>query len=353
MRNHLVFGVLLLLLALPAVGAERTFDFGEVQEQQAPKGFRSTVTGKGKPGQWKVVLDEVAPLLAPLTAQAPVVSKRAVLAQLSQDLTDEHYPLLVFEEETFRDFTLTTRFKLVDGVAEQMAGVAFHIQDEKNYYYVRASALGNTFYFFKFVNGELIGPIGSKVPLAKGVWHEMSIECKGSQISCSLDGKVLIPQMQQDTFAKGKIGFWTKSDSVSYFADTKLVYTPLEVPAQTLVRQVAKKYPRLLGLKIYVPSPAQTGATRLVASKDEKELGQPGAKTEQEVIARNEAYYGKDKNRISIIMPLRDRNGDAIAAVRVVMKSFAGQTEANAIVRAAPIVKEMQVHIQSLQDLID
>jgi len=50
---------------------------------------------------------------------------------------------------------------------------------------------------------------------------------------------------------------------------------------------------------------------------------------------------------------LRDRNGDAMAAVRVVMKSFPGQTEENAIIRAAPIVKALQEKIRSLEDLIE
>ena len=195
-----------LVLALPAMAVERKFDFSGLREQQTPPGFHSTVTGKGKPGDWKIVLDEVPSPLPLLTPEAHVVNKRPVLAQLAQDPTDDHYPLLVFDEETYRDFTLTTRFKLVGGVAEQMAGVAFRIQDEKNYYYVRASALGNTFYFFKFVNGELIGPIGAKVPISRGVWHELSVECRGSQITCSLDGQALIPQMQQDAFTEAKSG---------------------------------------------------------------------------------------------------------------------------------------------------
>ena len=52
-------------------------------------------------------------------------------------------------------------------------------------------------------------------------------------------------------------------------------------------------------------------------------------------------------------MPLRDRNGDIIAAARVVMQTFAGQTEENAIVRATPFVKEIQARVTSLQDLVD
>ena len=304
---------ILALLALPAEAAERKFDFAEVPENQTPPGFRSTVTGKGKPGDWKIVLDEVPPLLAPLTPQAPVVTRRPVLAQLARDKTDEHFPLLIFEEEAFGDFTLTTRFKLVDGVAEQMAGLAFRIQDEKNYCYVRASALGNTFYFFKFVNGELIGPIGSKVEIAKGIWHDMTVESVGNKVTCSLDGKVIIAQLQQDTFPKGKIGFWTKSDSVSYFADAKISYTPLEVPAQAIVRELVRRYPRLLGLKVYVNSSGKKSPL-VVASMDEKEIGQTGEKNEQDVISHGSIYYGKSNATVSVIMPLRDRNGESISS---------------------------------------
>src|ERR1051325_4907382 len=91
------------------------------------------------------------------------------------------------------------------------------------------------------------------VEITTNIWHEMTVDCHGSQITCSLDGKAIIPQMQQDTFSRGKIGFWTKSDSVSYFSDTKITYTPLEAPAQSIVRDLLKKHSRLLGVQIYVP----------------------------------------------------------------------------------------------------
>jgi hypothetical protein len=51
-------------------------------------------------------------------------------------------------------------------------------------------------------------------------------------------------------------------------------------------------------------------------------------------------------------MPLRDSNGGSVAAVKLVMKSFAGQTEKNAIARALPIVKEMQARVRDLNELI-
>jgi len=350
MRRWLICAVA--LLAVQAIAAERKFDFSEVREGQLPPGFRSALTGEGKLGDWRVILDEKPSAFPPRTPESPTLTKQAVLAQLAQDARDEHFPLLIFDEESFGDFALTTRFKTVRGEKERMAGIAFRIQNETNYYVVRASSLGNTFRFYKVVNGQRSSPIGPEVKIANGEWHELGVQCKGNQIRCLLDGRELIPMLTDNTFAKGKIGFWTKSDSVTYFADTRLVYTRREPPAQMLVREMAKKYPRLLALKIYVPG-GESGATRVVASKNEKEIGQPGTKTERAVIKEGQVYYGQEKGAISVIMPLRDRNGEAMAATRVVMQPFAGQTEQNAIARALPIVKEMQNRLQSLEDLVE
>ncbi|HWQ92506.1 MAG TPA: family 16 glycoside hydrolase [Clostridia bacterium] len=339
-----------LWLAMAVTGAERRFDFGEFKENEPPPGFRSTVSGEGKPGDWRIILDEVPSAMQTLTPQAPAVSKRAVLAQLGQNPADEHFPLLIFEEETFGDFTLTTRFKTVRGAVEQMAGIAFRIQNETNYYVVRASSLGNTYRFYKVVDGQRGTIIGPEIAIPAGVWHELSIECKGNQINCRLNGKDAIPTLTDSSFSSGKIGFWTKSDSVSYFVDTRIVYTPRQPPALAIVREMMKKYPRLLGLKVY--SLEEGDRTRVIASSDEQDLKQPGSKTELNTITQGSIYYVKNKGSVAVIMPLRDRNGDPIAAVRVIMTTFTGQTEQSAVIRATPIVKEMQARVQAMDDLL-
>ena len=351
MRNW--FRSALVLLALPCVAAEKKFDFSEVRENQAPPGFRSVVNGLGMPGEWKVILDEVPPLMARLTAQASALTKQSVLAQLAQDPTDEHFPMLILQDEVYGDFTLTTRFKTVRGAAEQMAGIAFRIQNETNYYVVRASSLGKTFKFYRVVNGVRGVPVGVDIPVPNGVWHEMVITCKDNEIRASLNGKELINLTDKvDPLKRGKIGFWTKSDSVSYFADTRILYTPREPPAQGIVRDTLKKYPHLLDLKIYVAA-ADPKAPRLLACKDEKNLGEAGGKEEEGAIAQGAIFYGKAKGSVSVVMPLRDRNGDSIAAALIKMKSFPGQTEQNALARAQPILRELQDQVQSLQDLLE
>jgi hypothetical protein len=343
-----------LVLAFSAGAAERVFDFSETPIGQAPAGFRSTVTGEGHPGNWKVLEVPVPSLLPPLSPNASSMATKRVLAQEAMDPTDEHFPLLVYEGETYGDFTLTTRFKTVAGVKEQMAGIAFHFQNETNYYFVRASSLGNTFRFFKVINGERdpLTALATNTPIASGVWHELSIQCKGTEIRCSLNGQQMLPTINDLSFSSGKIAFWTKSDSVSYFCDAKITYTPHELPAQAMVAEIIKKRPSLLGLQIFIRD-SKTKDIRLIASKDTKEVGKGGGKTEEDVLSKGTIYYGKESHVISVVLPLRDRNGDIIAAVRVQMKPFTGQTERNAIARTQPLIQDMQVHVQSLQDLLE
>ena len=348
---HRIIRLVCALAAIEVSAAELEFNFSQYPVNESPPGFRSALSGEGKPGEWKIIEDEVPPTLERLTASSPELTKRRVLAQISTDPTDERFPLFIYEGESFGDFTLTTRFKNVRGVIEQMAGLAFRIQDEKNYYYVRASSLGNTFRFFKLVNGTRSPPIGPEVEIPKGVWHSLTVECQGNRIRCLLNGKELFPALTDNTFTVGKIGFWTKSDSSAYFVDTKVTYTPRETLAKVLVKEMMQKYPRLLGLRIYALEKGQP-APRVIASKEEKEVGNRGEKVERDVMANDSIYYGKTLHTATVTLPLHDRNGETVAAVYLSMPSFFGQTEQNAVARALPIVKEMENRVRNARDLI-
>ena len=338
------------ITALTLSAAERVIDLTQYQLNQSPTGFVSTVTGRGEPGHWRVMderMDGGATAASPSSLQ---VSRR-VIAQLSEDATDEHFPLLILNDQTFGDFSVTTRFKNVRGTVEQMAGVAFRIQDRSNYYVVRASSAGNSFRFYKFVKGERSAPIGPEVPVPPGVWHEMTVQCSGNQINCLLNGKEVIPALTDNTFTVGKLGLWTKSDAVAYFADVRITYVPREPLAQTLVRSMISEYPRLVSLKISAHDPE--GKLRVIGSTAEKDLGTAGSAVEEQVIKDGQTFHGKGKQTVTIVMPLRDRNGERIAALHVVMKPFTGQTEQNAVARALPLGKQIERRIQSAKDLFD
>ena len=92
------------------------------------------------------------------------------------------------------------------------------------------------------LNGQRLATVGPTVEITKDVWHDLKIDCKGNRITCLLDGKDLIPPLTDNTFVAGKIGFWTKSDSVSCFGETKITFTPHETLAES-----HGLYARLLG----------------------------------------------------------------------------------------------------------
>ena len=74
---------------------------------------------------------------------------------------------------------------------------------------------------------------------------------------------------------------------------------------------------------------------------------------EQDILARSVSYYGKDKKSVTITVPIRDRNGDTVAAARIIMSTFPGQTEQNAFARGMPVAKAIESRISTLKELLD
>jgi hypothetical protein len=349
MRNSLF--CFCLALAVSAPGAQIKINFGDFpQGSVTTNNFHAALAGDGQPGEWKIIADEVPPLLAPLTDKAPVTTRRAVLAQTSTDPVDERFPLLIYDGETFQDFRLATQFKIVSGTAEEMAGLVFRFQNESNFYVVRASALGRNIRFYKVVDNIRSDPIGPTMDITTNIWHTLAVQCQGNQIVFWFDGKLVMPPLGDNTFAVGKIGFWTKSDAVSYFSDPVIDYTPRIPAAQELVKDIMEQQPRILGLQIFTLD--DKGQPHIIASKDESDLGRPGTDAEKDAINNGKIYYGRSDGVDAFTMPFRDRNGDPIAAVHLRLKSFIGETQDNALGRATLLIHKMQDQITTAEELL-
>ena len=350
MRQLLV--LLCLSLAVPVMGAEIKFNFGDFsQSGELTNEFQSALAGGGRPGDWKIVTGEMPSAFTSFySTNTPVMNHIPVLAQLDTDPTDGRFPMLIYKKENFKDFTLTTRFKIISGVAEQMAGVVFHYQNESNFYVVRVSALGHNLRFYKYIDGQFVDPATVSADINAGSWHTMTVQCKGNQIYCWLDGRMAMPLTSTMTFVSGKIGFWTMSDSLTHFGDTSIVYSPETPLAQLMVQNIMEQASRgILELRIYTLD--KTGAPRIIASNRASELGKAGTDAEKGAINNGSIYFGRGAGTVAVTMPLTDRNGDPIAAVRVELKSFIGETRDNALMRARMVVNRMQSQVLSSQDL--
>ena len=184
--------------------------FDDAVAGAAPTGWTLTKTGKGTP-VWRVEAEGSAP------------SKPNVLKQ-SGEAT---YPLALFNASNLRDGFVEVKFKPMSGREDQAAGVVWRARDADNYYICRANALENNVVLYKTEKGKRSsldivgrsGDYGTKAEVAGNQWHILRVEFAGKRFKVIFDGKPLF-EVEDSTFRDaGKVGVWTKADSVTLFDD--------------------------------------------------------------------------------------------------------------------------------------
>jgi hypothetical protein len=188
--------------------SDNTVSFESNQIGAAPEGWTATLTGKGDP-KWTVESDKTAP------------SKLKVLKQSGRAT----YPLLLKNDTSVKDGFIEVKFKAIAGSQDRAAGVVWRAKDANNYYVVRANALEDNFVLYKTVNGvrsalDIVGRKGGygvAVPVPANTWHSRRIDFKATRFRASFNGKQLF-EVEDSTFTDaGKVGLWTKADSVTLF----------------------------------------------------------------------------------------------------------------------------------------
>ena len=193
-----------------ASGKQFVYTFNSDTPGQLPAKFHSAKTGGGTPEKWEVTADPTAP------------SKPYVVAQTSTDQTDYRFPLLIADEGSFQDLDLSVKFKAVSGRIDRAAGLVFRLKDPNNYYIVRANALENNYRLYRVVNGRRSQFAGANFKVSSGEWHELRVEAIGNKITCYYDGSKKIDATDNTFRDPGKVGLWTKADSVTSFDDLKV-----------------------------------------------------------------------------------------------------------------------------------
>jgi hypothetical protein len=120
----------------------------------------------------------------------------------------------------FADGVLRVRFKLVGGESDQTAGLAFGITPNREYHYARYNTKDGNVALWQFVNGDrrriLDGTEHRQLPL--NTWHELRIEIRGARVTASVNDTLRLAHTLPAPVA-GRVGFWTKRDSISAFKD--------------------------------------------------------------------------------------------------------------------------------------
>jgi hypothetical protein len=210
--------VALVVLGMTVVvhGATRKVDFSDDAVGQAPKGFEFGHTAKvGTPGKWIVQAE----------------GNNKYLAQIDADNTRSRFPVAVVSDVKAADVDLSVRFKPVSGRVDQAAGLVWRFQNEDNYYIVRANALENNVVLYKVENGKRTDlPVkgegrtyGKKAQVPSGQWSTLRVIAAGTLFEVHFNGSKLY-EVEDTTFGQvGKVGVWTKADSVTQFDDLTVV----------------------------------------------------------------------------------------------------------------------------------
>ena len=194
----------LLLVAAFTTGTLRAqnVNFDDTQPGQPPTGWTVTKTGSGE-AKWTVERDDTAS------------SKPNVLKQSGKAA----YPLCIKNDTTLRDGFVEVKFKTVTGEEDQAGGVVWRVKDAGNYYIARANALENNVRIYHFVNGRRTQFNGVNIKIAPGEWHSLRVDFNGPAFKVFFNGEQLFDAKDMTHLDAGKVGLWTKADSVTLFDD--------------------------------------------------------------------------------------------------------------------------------------
>jgi hypothetical protein len=130
-----------------------------------------------------------------------------------------YFPYAVAKDiEDFHDGDISVRFKLVAGQLDQCAGILFNLKPNGDYLAVRFNGKENNVVLWTFKQGKrsFVKKGSEDVPLAMNEWHTLQISVRGTNLQASLNGKHLLDFTLAEPVS-GKVGLWSKTDSVSYF----------------------------------------------------------------------------------------------------------------------------------------
>jgi len=192
-------------LAVAAAAASSSADivnFDNFKVGAAPSGWTATQTGSGS-AKWSVEKDASAP------------SKPNVLKQ-SGEAT---FPVCIKDDTSLKDGFVEVKFKPVSGKEDQAGGVIWRVQDANNYYISRANALEDNITIYHTINGKRVAFKNINTKVTSGVWHTLRVDFEGNKFTVTFDGNKVIEATDESFANAGKIGVWTKADSVTLFDD--------------------------------------------------------------------------------------------------------------------------------------
>ena len=233
-----VLSIIILSLALP-VGAQRIkktiatpkarhIDLSKEKVGGESSKFLSVV------GNWIIVEDEGKKRLAVdgrqwmrgQPAGGLAQKARAIYGSRHEEFIDNvkafaYFPYAIAKDvQDFQNGEISIHFKLVAGQLDQCAGILFNSKPNGDYLTVRFNGKEDNLVLWTFNKGKrsFVKKGSENVPLQMNQWYSMKITVHGTSLQGYLNDRLLLEYTLAEPVS-GRIGVWSKTDSVSYFDD--------------------------------------------------------------------------------------------------------------------------------------
>ncbi len=136
---------------------------------------------------------------------------------LVQRATKNQFNVIVAPSGPYNDVDVSLKFNPISGQEDASGGVVFRFNDGK-YYVVRANALEDNLRLYSYDRARRqLASASVKAP-ALGQWHTVRLVAIGDHMQAWLDGKLYLDH-RDSRFRSGRVGLWTKADSITAFDD--------------------------------------------------------------------------------------------------------------------------------------
>jgi len=222
-----LLGLVFLAMAAPA-GPPMKVDISKETPGAESKQFLSMV------GNWSVVedhghnvmMEDGRPWKRGQPAGGLAENARLIYGSRHEEFIDNvkafaYFPYAVAQQiPDFQNGEISMRFKIMDGQLDQCAGILFNLKPNGNYLTVRFNGKEDNLVLWTFKEGKrsFVKRAPEEVPLELKKWYSMKIAVQGTQLRGYLNGQMILEYTLAESVS-GKVGLWSKTDSVIYYDD--------------------------------------------------------------------------------------------------------------------------------------
>jgi hypothetical protein len=148
--------------------------------------------------------------------------RRSVGAQPAEVLKQSGqatYPVCLKNDTNIRDGFVAVKFKPISSREDQAGGLVWRAKDANNYYIARANALEDNVAIHHTINGRRTEKKRANMKVVTNQRHDFRVDFDGSHFTVTFDGKKALEWDDQTFRDAGKVGVWTKAESVTLFDD--------------------------------------------------------------------------------------------------------------------------------------